>query len=194
MDRGTSRGCTSWGVPLRRRRRSCRRPPMPPASAHRRRPDRTASPADRGPAQVAGADQDQLLELLDRTGADLCLDPAALRQFLAVGSDAHRVGAQLGVEDGDGQLDPLVGRLRIDVPIGDDHATVRVDRGERHELDRREARLPQIAVDADRRHPRRCQRRLNRFLAVVCATGERGQRHQRNARLFRSSANHIELR
>jgi hypothetical protein len=75
--------------------------------------------------------------------------PLAVLQHLARRRDPQRVGAQICVEDGRGDLDPFARILRIGIPFGDDHAAARIALRERCERQRLERRPPQIGVDAD---------------------------------------------
>ena len=118
-DRGTSRAHRPWAwrwlLSAWKLRASV--PALLPARVGIRRVEAARScdrhsvlAADGGAAQVAGAGQDDVLELLDGRRGDRRVDPGAVLVDLAAGGDAQRVGAQVLVEDRDGQLDPLAGR------------------------------------------------------------------------------------
>jgi len=66
--------------------------------------------------------------------------------------DPESVGAKILVENGDRELDPLARRVGVGVPVGDDHARVRVRLKQRREGDGVEGGSPEIGVHADRSH------------------------------------------
>jgi hypothetical protein len=97
---------------------------------------------DGGAAQIPGAGQDDVLELLDRRCGDRRVDPGAIGVDLARGGDPNRIGAKILVEDADGQLDPLTRRLRLRIPVGDDDSAVGVGLKKRREGDGVDSGLP----------------------------------------------------
>src|SRR3546814_4981956 len=90
--------------------------------------------------------------------------PLAVRIDRPRGGDAQRIGAQILVEDRDGDLHPLRRSGGIGVPVADDDAAVRIRLGQRHERDGVERGPPEIGVDTDGRYPRRGDIGLRTFL------------------------------
>src|SRR6185369_10523119 len=162
-DRETSRGRKSWAWCWSYPPRSSAALPSAPASGGPPRSGRNARsssrrlPPDSGSAKVAGPGEDDVFELLDRRGGHRRVDPGPILIDLAGSRDPERIGAQVLVEDRHGELDPLARRLRVGVPIGNDHAAARVSLKQGREGYGIDRRAPQIAVDPDRGDLRRCK-------------------------------------
>src|SRR3546814_18569112 len=73
--------------------------------------------ADRGAAQVAGASEDDVFELLRRRRLDRRIDPGAALVDLAKCCDTQRSGAQILIEDRYRHLHPLGRGVGIDLTI-----------------------------------------------------------------------------
>jgi hypothetical protein len=76
-------------------------------------------------------------------------------------------GAQILVEDRNGQFHAFARAVRIDIPVGHDHAARTVGLQQRHEGQRIQRGAPQIAVDADGRHLACGKIGLGPFLAAA---------------------------